>query len=193
MHTHLWWQGRGLGTPSPGSDAVSDLSCSSLPGAVPKRWPLRLPWPLLLPARLDGALLPDRYCCTPLHPTAPRCSPDPSVGTGSSTVARHQAWCSPEPRGEPVCELSAHTPTHPAPGSVPAGPAGKAGKLRAPCVSTGGARGRAQPWYPHLLFAAAPRWVSTSRGCALLRLQPAKGLVQSGRHTHGVSPRLYLQ
>lgn len=131
--------------------------------------------------------------CTPLHHTALHCSPDPSVGTGSSTVARHQAWCSPEPRGEPVCELSAHTPTHPAPGSVPAGPAGKAGKLRAPCVSTGGARGRAQPWYPHLLFAAAPRWVSTSRGCALLRLQPAKGLVQSGRHTHGVSPRLYLQ
>lgn len=128
--------------------------------------------------------------CTPLHPAALLTH---RWGQGAALWLVTKPGAPQSPEGN-LCVSSPHTHLRILlQGSVPAGPAGKAGKLRAPCVSAGAARGRAQPWYPHLLFAAAPRWVSTSRGCALLRLQPAKGLVQSGRHTHGVSPRLYLQ
>lgn len=61
MHAYV---GRGGGCAAPPSDAVLVCSHSSVPGAVPEWWPLLLPWKMCLPSRLDGAFLPDRYCCT---------------------------------------------------------------------------------------------------------------------------------
>lgn len=61
MHAYV---GRGGGCPAPPSDTLLVCSHSSVPGAVPEWWPLLLPWKMCLPSRLDGAFLPDRYCCT---------------------------------------------------------------------------------------------------------------------------------
>ncbi|KAI6076056.1 Epidermal growth factor-like protein 7 isoform X1 [Aix galericulata] len=44
----------------PGWSRASSHALSCNTGAVPERRPLHLPRPLLLPTRLDGALLPDR-------------------------------------------------------------------------------------------------------------------------------------
>lgn len=60
--TRAWWQGRELGDPqSCPVTLCSFWSHSSLLGAVPERRELRLPRQMCLPARLDGASLPDRY------------------------------------------------------------------------------------------------------------------------------------